>query len=196
MSKNFVDANYRFIAAYQEVNARIIQRQQVLALYVTLVVSLLAALVALRPAPGNPTPPVEWLILGFPVASMCLALLNYKAERSITNLRTFLAKLEKLEDAHLTLPSYNTEPQWSSGALGCTQRACAANAALHGARTAAALSRFLRSSAHAPPPALRLCPHTATAAGRQPGRTHALATSDLAAQRGKRGDAQACGTAR
>ena len=78
--------------------------------------SLLAALVALRPAPGNPTPPVEWLILGFPVASMCLALLNYKAERAITNLRTFLAKLEKLEDAHLTLPSYNTEPQWSSGA--------------------------------------------------------------------------------
>ena len=82
----------------------------------TLVVSLLAALVALRPAPGNPTPPVEWLILGFPVASMCLALLNYKAERAITNLRTFLAKLEKLEDAHLSLPSYNTEPQWSSGA--------------------------------------------------------------------------------
>lgn len=116
MSKNFVDANYRFIAAYQEVNARIIQRQQALALYVTLVVSLLAALVALRPAPGNPTPPVEWLILGFPVASMCLALLNYKAERAITNLRTFLAKLEKLEDAHLSLPSYNTEPQWSSGA--------------------------------------------------------------------------------
>ena len=29
MSKNFVDANYRFIAAYQEVNARIIQRQQI-----------------------------------------------------------------------------------------------------------------------------------------------------------------------
>lgn len=46
MSKSFVDANYRFIAAYNEVNARIAHRQQALALYVTLVVSLLAALVA------------------------------------------------------------------------------------------------------------------------------------------------------
>ncbi|NRF70579.1 hypothetical protein HLB44_26595 [Aquincola sp. S2] len=111
-----VDANYRFIAAYQEVNARIAQRQQALTLYVTLVVSLLAALVALRPAPGAEPAPVEWLLLGFPLASTCLALLNYKAERAITNLRTFLAALEQLNDAHLALPSYNTEPRWSQGA--------------------------------------------------------------------------------
>lgn len=116
MSKLYVDANYRFIAANQEVNSRIVQRQQALALYVTLVVSLLAALVALRPAPGGPLPPVEWLLLGFPVASTCLALLNYKAERAITNLRTFLSALEKLDDQHLKLPSYNTDPCWSSGA--------------------------------------------------------------------------------
>jgi hypothetical protein len=116
MSKTFVDANYRFMAAYQEVNARIVQRQQALALYVTLVVSLLAALVALRPTPGAPPAPIEWLILGFPVASICLALLNYKAERAITNLRTFLSAMEQLEGAHLQLPSYNTEPRWSSGA--------------------------------------------------------------------------------
>jgi hypothetical protein len=36
MSKNIVDANYRFISASQEVNARITQRQQALTLYVTL----------------------------------------------------------------------------------------------------------------------------------------------------------------
>jgi hypothetical protein len=112
----FVDANYRFIAAYQEVNARIVQRQQALALYVTLVVSLLAALVALRPAHDAQPAPIEWLLLGFPLASLCLALLNYKAERAITNLRTFLAALERLDDAHQRLPSYNTEPRWSSGA--------------------------------------------------------------------------------
>jgi hypothetical protein len=60
--------------------------------------------------------PIEWLLLGFPLASLCLALLNYKAERAITNLRTFLAALEQLDDAHRRLPSYNTEPRWSSGA--------------------------------------------------------------------------------
>ncbi len=42
MSQHIVDANYRFIAAYQEVNTRITQRQQVLTLYVSIVLSLLA----------------------------------------------------------------------------------------------------------------------------------------------------------
>lgn len=116
MSKTFVDANYRFIAANQEVNARITQRQQALALYVSLIVSLLAVLVALRPAAGGKEPPVEWLIFGFPVASLCLAFLNYMAERAISNLRTFIAVLEQLEDAHHHLPSYNTDPRWSQGA--------------------------------------------------------------------------------
>jgi hypothetical protein len=116
MSKSSVDANYRFIAAYQEVNARIAQRQQALALYVTLVVSLLAALVALGPGQGKPEPPIEWLILGFPVASICLAMLNYKSERAISNLREFLAELERLDNAHASLPSYNTDPRWSAGA--------------------------------------------------------------------------------
>lgn len=119
MSKTYVDANYRFIAASQEVNARIAQRQQALTLYVSLVVGLLATLVALRPGPGASAasaPPVEWLVLGFPVASLFLALLNYQAERAITNLRTFLSVLERLEDAHNSLPSYNSEPRWSARA--------------------------------------------------------------------------------
>lgn len=46
-----VDANYRFIAAYKEVNARVAQRQQALGLYVSLVVSLLAGLVLLAWTP-------------------------------------------------------------------------------------------------------------------------------------------------
>ena len=101
MSKTaLVDANYRFIAAYNEVNARITQRQQALALYVTLVVSLLAALVALKSGEARGEVPVEWLMLGFPVASLSLAFLNYKAERAITNLRRFLSALEQLGDAH------------------------------------------------------------------------------------------------
>lgn len=116
MPSPIVDANYRFIAAYNEVNARVTQRQQALTLYVSLIVSLLAALVALRPSSVAPVAPVEWLILGFPVASVCFAFLNYKAERSITNLRTFLSMLEKLGGASENLPSYNTDPTWSQNA--------------------------------------------------------------------------------
>lgn len=115
-TKYMVDANYRFIAAYQEVNARINQRQQALALYVTLVVSLLAALVALKPSVVERDVPIEWLLAGFPVASICLAFLNYKAERAISNLRRFLSALEQLNDAHEQLPSYNTHETWSQGA--------------------------------------------------------------------------------
>lgn len=114
-NKYSVDANYRFIAAYQEVNTRISQRQQALSLYATLVLSLLAALVAMKPANGI-SAPVEWLLPGFPVASLCLAFLNYKGERAITNLRCFLAALEQLNNAHEELPSYNTHPRWSLGA--------------------------------------------------------------------------------
>ncbi|WP_374402867.1 hypothetical protein [Niveibacterium sp.] len=115
-TRSSVDANYRFIAASQEVNARITQRQQALALYVTLIVSLLAALVALRSSSGHGTVPAEWLLLGFPVASVCLTFLNYKAERAITNLRQFLSALEQLDDAHDSLPSYNTHGRWAQGA--------------------------------------------------------------------------------
>ena len=44
------------------------------------------------------------LVLGFPVSSLALALLNYTSERSISNLRTFLSTLERLNNAHETLP--------------------------------------------------------------------------------------------
>lgn len=115
-AKSYVDANYRFIAAYQEVNVRIAQRQQALTLYATLAMSLLAALVALRPGEATGRLPVEWLVLGFPLASIFLTCLNYKAERTITNLRSFLSTLERLDNVHLDLPSYNTDPRWALGA--------------------------------------------------------------------------------
>jgi hypothetical protein len=116
MASNIVDPNYRFIAAYQEVNARVSQRQHALALYVSIIVSLLAALVALRPTGSTPPAPIEWLTLGFPVSSLCFALLNFKSERAITNLRTYLSVLERLGDAHEHIPSYNTDPIWSVSA--------------------------------------------------------------------------------
>jgi hypothetical protein len=116
MSATKVDANYRFIAASNELNARIAQRQQALSLYITLVLGLLAALVAFRPDNPAQRVPVEWLVLGFPVSSLCLVFLNYKIERALTNLRSFLSTLERLDNAHNALPSYNTDPQWSDGA--------------------------------------------------------------------------------
>jgi hypothetical protein len=50
------------------------------------------------------------------VASTCLAFLNFKAERAITNLRRFVSSLERLELENHGLPSYNTDPQWAAGA--------------------------------------------------------------------------------
>ena len=107
-----VDANYRYIAAYQEVNARITQRQQALALYVSCTLGLLAVVVALRPQANGAA---AWLALGFPVAAGCFALLNHKSEQAISHLRRFLCELERLDDAHLQLPSYNSDPRWAEG---------------------------------------------------------------------------------
>lgn len=111
-----VSANYRFVGAYQEVNTRIAQRQQALTIYVSLVLSLLAALVGLKPSASAAVLPVEWLVLGFPLASTFLALMSYKAERAITNLRHFLCVLERLGNDNEAIPSYNANPVWSISA--------------------------------------------------------------------------------
>lgn len=113
-----VDANYRFIAASNEVNARIAQRQQTLAIYVTLVLGLVAALFGFRTGVSTTggTLPIQTLAFGFPIASIGLVLLNIRSELTLRNLRSFLAALEQLDDAHLRLPSYNTERRWSESA--------------------------------------------------------------------------------
>jgi hypothetical protein len=116
MAGHYVEANYRFIAAYQEVNVRIAQRQQALALYVTLIASLLAVMVALKSSQNISDFPVEWLAFGFPVASICLVFLQYMSERAIANLRHFLSVLEHLDNADQRLPSYHLNPTWSLAA--------------------------------------------------------------------------------
>lgn len=116
MSDPHVSANYRFVGAYQEVNTRIAQRQQALTIYVSLVLSLLAALVGFKPGTSAAVLPVEWLVLGFPLASTFLALMSYKAERALTNLRQFLCALERLGNEQDQIPSYNANPVWSINA--------------------------------------------------------------------------------
>ena len=59
---------------------------------------------------------MQWLALGFPVASLSLVFLSIRSERALSNLRCFLSRLERLDNAHAELPSYNTDPQWSIAA--------------------------------------------------------------------------------
>lgn len=110
--QEYVSANYRYISAFNELNARTSQRQQALTIFITFFIGLLAALIAAHNASKGSDAHIEWILLGFPVASATFAFLNYKYERIITNLRHFLSELECFGDAHLTLPSYNTNAQW------------------------------------------------------------------------------------
>lgn len=116
MSDMHVTANYRFVGAYQEVNTRIAQRQQALTIYVSLSLSLLAALVALKPGISGLVVPIEWLVMGFPLASVFLVMMSYKSERALTNLRRFLCVLERLGNEDEKIPSYNADPRWSTDA--------------------------------------------------------------------------------
>jgi hypothetical protein len=110
----YVTANYRYISAYNELNARTSQRQQGLTIFISFFVGLLAALIASHGAANIGNAHIEWILLGFPVASSSFAFINYKYELIITNIRAYLTTLERLNGANLELPSYNTEPQWIS----------------------------------------------------------------------------------
>lgn len=111
-AQEYVTANYRYISAYNELNARTSQRQQALTIFITFFIGLLAALIAAHNVSTSLNSHIEWILFGFPVASATFAFLNYKYERIITNLRHFLSTLERYHDAHLAIPSYNTDQQW------------------------------------------------------------------------------------
>ncbi|MDM1022009.1 hypothetical protein QSV37_17180 [Acinetobacter sp. VNK23] len=111
-AQEYVTANYRYISAYNELNARTSQRQQALTIFITFFIGLLAALIAAHNATTSLNSHIEWILFGFPVASATFAFLNYKYERIITNLRRFLSSLERYHNAHLDIPSYNTDQQW------------------------------------------------------------------------------------
>jgi len=109
----YVSANYRYISAYNELNARTSQRQQALTIFISFFVGLLAALIASHSAAGLSNAHIEWILLGFPVASASFAFLNYKYELIIANIRAYLVTLEQLNAAHESLPSYNSDPVWT-----------------------------------------------------------------------------------
>ena len=105
-----VTANYRYIAAYNEVVARISQRQQTLTLFVAIFTGLVTALIASRDLFRAQSLALDWLMAGFPAASVALSLLNAKYERLLSILRGYLAALEQVREAHRLLPSYNCDP--------------------------------------------------------------------------------------
>jgi hypothetical protein len=139
-----VSANYRYIAAYNEVNARIAQRQQALAIYITLVIGLITALVASKRIEVQNSLTSEWLLYGFPVASACLVLLNYKYEGTLSNLRQYLSELESINNINMDLPSFNTETRWAVGANKARRFHNFACAVLIAASNAIALGVFCR----------------------------------------------------
>jgi hypothetical protein len=113
---DYVLTNFRYLSAYNEVIARISQRQQTLTLFVAIFTGLVSALIATRDVFKGNQLSIVWLMVGFPCASITLTMLNYKYERLISILREYLADLERVGDAHLSLPSYNCSSHYVSRA--------------------------------------------------------------------------------
>lgn len=104
---DYVLSNFRYLSAYNELVARISQRQQSLALFVAIFTGLVTALILTREIFKSEHSAIVWLMIGFPMASLILTFLNYKYETLISLLRHHLADLERVKEAHLHLPSYN-----------------------------------------------------------------------------------------
>lgn len=108
-SGDYVLANFRYLSVYNELVARISQRQHTLTLFVGIFSGLITALILTRDIFRTDHASIVWLMAGFPMASIILTLLNYKYETLISLLRGYLAELERVKDAQLSLPSYNCD---------------------------------------------------------------------------------------
>ena len=111
-SGDYVLTNFRYLSAYNELVARISQRQQTLTLFVAIFTGLVTALIATKELFKTGDSTVEWIIAGFPFATISLTLLNYKYEQLISILREYLSDLEQVKDAHLFYPSYNCSEKY------------------------------------------------------------------------------------
>lgn len=113
---DYVLANFRYLSAYNELVARIGQRQHTLALFVAIFTGLLSALLFTRDIFRHDQHTMVWLMSGFPFATLVLTFLNYKYESLISILRRYLADLERVQDAHLSYPSYNCDARYMAQA--------------------------------------------------------------------------------
>lgn len=103
-----VSLNYRYVAAWSEVNARIGLRQNALTIYVTLSAAIITIL-ATVPSDRFPIPTAAFALF-LPLFSLFFGLLNYKHDMTIALLREYLRQCELKgygEDQEF-LPGYNS----------------------------------------------------------------------------------------
>jgi len=113
---DYVLTNFRYLSVYNELVARIGQRQQTLTLFVAIFTGLVTAIVATREIFKTNHTTIVWIMIGFPFASIALTLLNYKYETLISILREYLAELEMVKGADAHYPSYNCSPTYMARA--------------------------------------------------------------------------------
>ena len=106
-----VHMNYRYAGAWNEVNARIAQRQNAVTMFVTL--SSVVVTVLISSDRKSPVLDPNWIYLLILVASLVFGFLNYKHDKTISLLRSFMADCEKSSQRHYPeahLLGYNSEP--------------------------------------------------------------------------------------
>lgn len=106
---DYVLTNFRYLSAYNELVSRMSQRQQTLALFIAIFTGLVTALIATREIFKTDHSSIVWVMVGFPMASIMLTLLNYKYETLISLVREYLAELEKVKGAEEHYPSFNCD---------------------------------------------------------------------------------------
>lgn len=106
---DYVLTNFRYLSAYNELVSRMSQRQQTLALFIAIFTGLVTALIATREIFKTDHSSIVWVMVGFPMASIMLTLLNYKYETLISLVREYLADLERVKDADGHYPSFNCD---------------------------------------------------------------------------------------
>lgn len=146
---DYVLANFRYLSVYNELVARISQRQHTLTLFVGIFSGLITALILTRDIFRTDHASIAWLMAGFPMASIILTFLNYKYETLISLLRSYLAELERVKDAHLSMPSYNCDAAYMRKANHARYFHDLACAALLLAYNCAALGTYVSICGHA-----------------------------------------------
>lgn len=92
-TSEIVSMNYRFAGAWNEVNARIAQRQNALSIYVTLASVVVTVLFAAGRSGAALDANLFSLLL--PIVSLSFAFLHLKHDRTIAILRDFMAQCEE-----------------------------------------------------------------------------------------------------
>lgn len=108
-----VGLNYRYASAWNEVNARIAQRQHAVTIYVTLMTAILTVMIASARSASPIDPNIFSLLI--PVISFVFGALNHKHDKTIALLRHFLEVCER-KGAGLDLPGYNSDSRFRAHA--------------------------------------------------------------------------------